>query len=484
MTIKQAKFGNYKGLSDSQVKARALDFHAGLDKLEFINNDTFSKGIALSYRNLSKISQAKIARQMEAEGKNPNSYQYVFLDQPTCDDALHSHFNKNTFAYDAVYDPESLADSQAHVNEWYMKSLGITEMEYPKEADYIPAGTQLFNKALTSDVSVIHAFADTDLVLLNADVQIAQAIFRQEAAIGKDVQWDVSKPFNYAVPYFGTELQDFVDSDFELTTRHDKLYFMYCNGEISTAAINFGLSAMPRRDLMPLEVIQHQLGCRALRERRTLGLDSMVNNAQAHWEEHTEGLNYAGLHEFATNRIGHNEDGLSAVVDGSDIYSGSETTQAMFEKLMQRINLSAYNMKLAGQVPTIMMTDWQTANLIATNVIPNIRIIDDSPTRAFGVTSIKLNVLSTGPMDLVVHPWMPSKSGDSCIFMFNPQFMSYRIGWKDVMKEIPNPNRDSQRFTINSAETFIDKTDVTGNHTLMGAILNITHPDYAGGHVL
>lgn len=481
--VKQAHFTKGKGLSDSQVKERATAFHAGLDKLETINNDTFERGIALSYRNLGKIAQAKIAHQMEALGKSPDSYQYVYLAQPTCDDALHSFFNKTTFAYDAVDNPEELADSQAHVTEWYMKSLGLSEYEMPKEDDYIPAGTSVFNKAMTSDVSVIHAFADTDLVMLNADVQIAQSIFRQEAAIGKDVMWDVCKPFNYAAPYFGTELQDFVDSDFELATRHDQLYFMYCNGEISTAAINFGLSANPRRDLMPLEVLQHQLGCRALRERRILGIDSVVNNTNFTWENHTEGLNYAGLHEIATNRIGHNEDGLSAIVDGSGVNT-PDTAQGKFEALMQRINLAAYNMKKAGQTPKSMITDWQTGNLIATQVIPNIRIMDDSPTRAFGVSSIKLNVLSAGPMDLIIHPWMPSASGQSCLFMFDPQMMARRIGWVDVMREIPNSHNDAKRFTINSAETFIDKTDVTGNHTLMGAIMGITHPDYAGGNIL
>lgn len=482
--LPQAGFKRGKGLSDAQVSARARDFHAGLDTLEFIDNDSFTHGISLSYRNLGKIAQAKIARQMEAEGKSPESFQYVYLAQPTVDDAVHSYFNNTPVTYDAVNNPEEISESAEKVKDWYMRSLGVTEMEYPKEDSFIPAGTNVFNKAMTSDVSVIHAFADTDMVILNSDVQIAQSIFRQEAAIGKDVMWDVSKPFNYAAPYFGTELQDFVDSDFELATRHDQLYFMYCNGEISTAAINFGLSANPRRDLMPLEIIQHQLGCRALRERRILGVDSVVNNPNFTWENHTEGLNYAGLHEFATNRIGHNEDQLSAIVNGADVYTGSETPQQMFETIMGRVNLAAYNMRKAGQTPKVMMTDWQTANLIATQVIPNIRIMDNSPTRAFGVTSIQLNVLSAGPMEMVVHPWMPSASGQSCIFMFDPQMMARRVGWVDVMKEIPNSHNDAKRFTINSAETFIDKTDVTGNHTLMGAVMNITHPDYAGGVVL
>jgi len=437
-------------------------------------------GVSLSYRNLSEMVRTRIRKQMEADGqtKNPESYSFVMLDQPTCDDAFHAFINKTPVKY---LNEDNRIEATAKVDEWYTKSLGFTDIEFSETENDL-------KKAIDSNIGVIHAYADTDMVLLNNDVQIIQSIFRQEAAVGKDVMIDIKPPWNVATPYFGTELQDYVDSDFKLTTIHDQLYFLYNSGEISTAALNFALSANPRRDLMPLTVTQHQLGMRYLRERRLLGIDSDVNNPDFKWENHTEGLNYAGLHEVFERRIGHNEDGLSCIVRGDDIYNPTDTDPeiAAFKRIMNRVNTVTYRGKLAGQTYNAAITDWQTAQLIANFVYPNIRIIDESPTRAFGVSSIQINTLASGPLTLLVHPWMPSKSEESCMMFMDTQMEAMRIGWKDIMQEVPNTTRNSKRFVITAAETFIDKTDAdpARHHTLMGALWNVSHPNYMDAGVI
>ena len=472
-------FKTGSGFSDKYVESKARAFHNNLD----IPKSSLEHGVPVSYRNLSSITRTKIAAELESMGMKSAeaaNLQYYLLPQSTADDFVFSYFNKCPVKYDAAVDPSSVSEAAQQVKDWYTNSLGFTEAMMPsidKEKDFLPAGTTAFGKALTSDVTALHAIYDTDIAMLNADVQIAQAMFRKEAAYGKDVGWDVSKPFNYAAPYFGTELQDLVDSDFELATRKDQLYFMFCNGMISDAAVKFGLSAYPRRDFMSLETLMHQLGARALRERRGLGINSNVNDPNFTWENQTEGLNYAGLHEFATRREGHNEDGLSCVVSGADVDTGATSTEK-FQKLYQHINTVGYKMMKAGQKPTVMIADWATGNLIAENIIPNARYIDNAPTKALGISTVQLNVLGIGPMELVIHPWLPSESGQSSLYMLDPAMMSWRVGWTDTMELLGKYNNLSTRFAISSAETFIDKSDVTGNHTLMGAVLNITHPAY------
>lgn len=477
--VKQAAFRSGKGFSDQYVAEKAKRFHNGLE----IPADRLQHGVQFSYRNLNQITRTKIAAEMEAMGMkdvDPSRLQYFLLPQSTADDAVYSYFNKCPVTYDAAVDPASVSEAAQQVKDWHAHSLGFTEMVMPgidKEKDFVPAGTNAFGKALTSDVTALHAIADTDIAILNADVQIAQNIFRKEAAYGKDVIFDISKPFNYAAAYYGTELQDLVDSDFELATRTDQLYFMFCNGMISDAAVKFGLSAYPRRDFMSLETLMHQLGARALRERRTLGINSNVNDTEFTWENQTPGLNFAGLHEFATRRVNHNEDKLSCVVSGADVNTGTTSTEK-FEILYKHINAVGYKMMKAGQKPTLMMADWATGELIAENVIPNARYIDYAPSKAFGISTIQLNVLGIGPMELVIHPWLPSASGQSSLYMIDPNMMSFRVGWTDTMELLGKYANLSTRFAISSAETFIDKSDATGNHTLMGAVLGITHPDY------
>ena len=474
MTLPQAQFGINTGFTNDDTYNLSATYNYGIAEKYGNLPDQLKRGVSVSFRNLSDQARKNVFAQMEADGKDAKTAQYLILDQSTSDDAVYSWFNKRPVQFT---EDGAKYENTAKVTEWYCKSLGLSDMELP---------TNDLNKAMTSNVGVIHAYADNDIVILNSDVQILQGALRQEAAIGKDVMVDIQKPWNFASPYFGTELQDYVDSDFELNTFTDQLYFMYNNGEISTAALNFAMSANPRRDLMPMSVIQHQLGCRALRERRLLGIDSIVNNTNFTWEDHTPGLNYAGLHEIATNRMTNTDKSLSCIVNGNGIYGTGDTEATSFGKIMRAMSTVMYRGKLAGQNYNLCMTDWQTAQLFADNLYPNIRVIDNSPTRAFGITSLQVNTLSGGPIDVVVHPWMPSASGQSCMFFIDTQMMARRIGWLDVMQEIPNPTRNSKRFTINSAETFIDKSDYTTarNGSLMGAIMNITHPDYAGNGVI
>lgn len=479
MNVPQANFKVGRGLTEEFVNDRATRFHNNLN----VPKDVLSHGLSVNYRNLGQITRAKIEHEVKNAGLRPESLDYVILPSSTKDDAIHSYFNNTPVVYDAL-NPTEVAESSQQVKEWYTKSLGASELYMPSidmEKDAITGDAlgDVFGKALTSNITALHAVADDSIAILNMDTQIVQNIFATEANMGKDVYFDITGPYTgNAAAYFGTELQDLVDSDFDMYTRKDQLYFMFCNGMVSDAAVKFGMSAYPKREFMSLSTLMHQLGARKLRERRLLGVNSDVRSPVVSWEDHTPGLNYAGLHEMAMNSYNNANHELKSVISGANVYTGSETAQQVYQNIDNLINTVGVKMQIAGQDPNIILTDFGTATAIRNGMMQYARIVPPTPASAFGISSIQLNILGFKPIEVIAHPWLPRTSGQSALFMFDSKMFSRRIGWLDTLELLGKYNNLSQRFAISSAETFIDKSDINGTSSLMGGIVGITHPDY------
>ena len=462
--------------SDSSVADRSASYHQNLG----FSKDALKMGVKVNYRNMSQIARAKIQHEIESTGSglNPDSLEYYYLPFSPRDEAIGAYYNNTPIMYDAVVDPSSVTESMEEVKSWYAKSLGFSEITIPGidiEKNYLPAGTSLFGKALTSNITALHAVADDSIAILNMYVQPFQAIIPTEANIGKDVVFDVIPPYlGNAAAYFGTELQDLVDSDFDVFTRNETLSFMFCNGMISDAAIKLGRSAYPKREFLSLSTLIHQVSARELRERRLLGVNSDVRSPLFKYEEHQPGLNYAGIHEMMTNQSSTTD--LPTVISGASVYTGTETATAQKDTLDNLMNTLAIKMSIANNTPNVIITDPNTFAVLRKGLLNYQYQVPPTPAAVFGISSIQYNLQGFQPMEIIVHKRLPRTSGQSALYMLNTKLLSRRVGWIDTMDLLGKYTNLSTRFAISSAETFIDKSDKDGSSTLQGAILGITHP--------
>ena len=462
--------------SDSSVQDRSTSYHQNLG----MSKDALKMGVKVNYRNMSQIARAKIQHEIESTGSglNADSLEYYYLPFSPRDEAISAYYNNTPIMYDAVTDPSSVTESIEDVKSFYAKSLGFSELTIPGidiEKDYIHSGETLFGKALTSNITALHAVADDAIAILNMDVQPFQAIIPTEANIGKDVVFDVIPPYlGNAAAYFGTELQDLVDSDFDVFTRNDTLSFMFCNGMISDAAAKLGRSAYPKREFLSLSTLMHQVSARELRERRLLGVNSDVRSPLFKYEEHQPGLNYAGIHEIMTNQSPTTD--LPTVVSGASVYTGTETADEQYKKLDSLMNTLAIKMSIANNTPNVIITDPNTFAVLRYGLMKYQFQVPPTPAAVFGISSIQYNLQGFLPMEIIVHKRLPRASGQSAMYMLNTKYLSRRVGWVDTLDLLGKYTNLSTRFAISSAEKFLDKSDKDGSSTLQGAILGITHP--------
>lgn len=467
-TVKQAGF-----TSSMNVEDRTRSFHRGINA----SKDALSSGIVVDYNNLSQIQRGIIQKELDESGLGieASSLEYMYLPSSFKDRAINSYYNKRTIVADIFDGAESICDSTAKLVEQYAKSLHANDLDVlgvTTDGTTLNAGETYFGKTLTTNITALHAVADQSIGILNERTLPFQAMIPTEANIGKDVMYDIIPPYTgLASAYFGDELSELQDSDFDVYTRTDRLRFMYSNGVVSDAAIKLGRSAYPSREFLSLSTRIHQNSARHLRERRLLGVDNNIRSASFSYMK-SNGLDYMGIHEMVSNQS-NPIDGLTTVVSGASVTNSDAKTQ--YENLDKLMNELAIKMNIANNVPNVMICDPATFSILRNGLMKYQYQVPPTPSAAFGISAIQYNLQGFQPMEVVAHPFLPSASGQSALYMLNTKLLARRIGWLDTVDLLAKYSNLTTRFAVSSAETFIDKSDVNGTSTLQGAILGITH---------
>lgn len=479
------------------VPASTIRNHLSAKDIES-HSERYFKGIPegkmYSPRILNQITRAQLGAELTAAKKAgldvpDNASVCVTLPVPFRDDAIRQAVTGVPAMRDIVNDgPDSYIESQAKLEEYYAKTLGFTDVQLynpgaiKEDLAFVPEGTQIFGKTLTSNISALHAVADGDIVLLNQNSpHIVQAIFATEANKGKDYIIDLLPPYKGTAPaYFGFEDQELIDTDFEVTTRNGPMHFLWSKGRITEAARKMGLSAYPQRDFYDMSTNAHFLGMRDVRERKLLGVSLDVTSIPNEYVPPTS-LNYAGIHDIIAGQNPNND--LVTVLSGADVGSG-QTAWDRYKKLDTLMNQVANLMRLAKVDANTAICDMNAFAIFRDGMMQRSIAITPAPVGAFGVSSIQLNLAGLPPLTLIAHPYLPRASGMSAVYLLNTTYLTQRVGWRDEVTIMPPYPNTAYQFAMSSCETFVDKTDVSNDMsaTLQGAVVGITHnyPSYGG----
>lgn len=458
-----AQFGNYNEF----VNSYAVEGNAMARSKSYFG-DVIESGVRFNPRNLNQISR-KVTEMAIESGEMPRGdVTEIRLPTPIIDDLVAKTLVGTPVVLDAANNPGEVVESFAKAEEAFAKAIGATSLHIVGLD-----GDDALMKTLTAQSPFIHAVADYDISILYKRAYPFQAVLPTEAVRGKDVVWDVIPPYGLGSAYFDVEDPMLYESDFPQYTRNDYVHFSYSVGRITDAAVRLGRSAYPARDFMSLATDTHFDAMRSLRERRLLGVNNDVTNYNFSYTP-AGPLEYKGINELITNSTSP----LSAVVDGSSIYTGTETEKEQFQKLDTLANNVAIKMAIAGLQPNMALCDPNTFALVRKGILNITYQVPPTAAAVYGVTALQWNLQGLPPLNLVSHPFLPRTSGQSALYLIDTNMMAQRVAWRDTMEFLAKTN-PSQKFFMSDAMTFIDKSDIDGHSSLMGMVKNITHSQVA-----
>ena len=463
VNMSKPQFGDYNEF----VNSYAVEGNTAARSKEYFG-DVIENGVRFNARNLGQIDRMIQAKAIEAGELKNNEITMLRLPTPIIDDLVAKTLVGTPVVLDAANNPGEVVESFAKAEEAFAKAIGATSLHIVGLD-----GKDSLMKTLTAQSPFIHAVADYDVSVLYKRAYPFQASLPTEAVRGKDVVWDVIPPYGLGSAYFDVEDPMLYESDFPQYTRNEYVKFSYSVGRITDAALKLGRSAYPARDFMSLATDTHFDAMRSLRERRLLGVNNDVQSFNFTYQP-AGPLEYKGIHELITNTTTP----LSAVVDGSGIYTGTQSEKEQFQALDTLANTVAIKMAISGMQPNLALCDPNTFALIRKGILNITYQVPPNAAAVYGVTAIQWNLQGLPPLNLVSHPFLPRNSGQSALYLIDTNMLAQRVAWRDTMEFLAKTN-PSQKFFMSDAMTLIDKSDKDGHSSLMGMVKNITHSQVA-----
>jgi len=363
--------------------------------------------------------------------------------------------HKAIFEYGENLTSKEYTEETGGLRDELAKALQVDSEELVKATT---AGTGTASSSSSSGSSMIHAIADDKIAYLYKRPYPLQALIPVEANMGKAAVWDAIGPFDFGSAHFGSEDESFVESDITAYTRTEYIKYLYAELRVTKAAIMGGLAAVPARDMLAVRIDAAQDALRALRERAMLGVTVDVNDKTPTFNTTTPSNTYDGLYQMLSNNTAD-----SNYIDGTGV-----TT---FKEIMEKLDTTFNNMVVDSQSPNLAVCDYKTFGTIRRGLADYLKT-DPLQTLTWGISKISLAFPNEGGLPLVPHPFLPQTSGSGAVFLLDTRLLARRQLWGDTYEELGKINL-SNRGVVNAAETFIDKSDVDGNTTLMGGILNL-----------
>ena len=319
------------------------------------------------------------------------------------------------------------------------------------------------SKAMTMGTSsstgsnLMHVIADEGVTYLYKRPYPMQALIPTEANKGRQALWDVVGPYEFGQSIFGTEDQQFTETDITTHNRSAFVKFLYSVGRITKAAQFAGLAQVPARDMIAIRIDAAQDALRALRERRMLGVTSDVTSTTNAFTAASTN-EYQGLYELITT---------NTATTGTTPKTWVTSNGGTYDQIMADLDESYRDMVKMAMEPNLAVCDYRTFGVIRRGLMEYFRT---EPVMKFtqGISKINLVFPNADGLSLVPHPFMPMGSGSGAIMLMDTRLIARRTLWQDLYEELAKINL-SQKFVISAAETLIDKSDI-GNDATGGGV--------------
>jgi hypothetical protein len=350
---------------------------------------------------------------------------------------------------DHLMEPEEYAKATQPLRDEMVALKAAAEVEIKK------AMTMGTSSATGSNL--MHVIADEGVTYLYKRPYPVQALIPTEANKGRQALWDVVGPYEFGQAVFGTEDQQFTESDITTHNRSAFIKFLYSVGRITKAAQFAGLAQVPARDMIAIRIDAAQDALRALRERRMLGVTSDVTSTTNSFTAASTN-EYQGLYELITT---------NTATTGGTPKTWVTSNGGTYDQIMKDLDESYRDMVKLAMEPNLALCDYRTFGIIRRGLMEYFRT---EPIKEFvqGVSKIQLVFPNANGLPLVPHPFLPMGAGVGSIFLLDTRLVARRTLWQDLYEELAKINL-SQKFVISAAETLIDKTDI-GNDASGGGI--------------
>jgi len=340
---------------------------------------------------------------------------------------------------DHLMGPEEYAKATQPLRDEMVKLKAAAEVEIKK------AMTMGTSSATGSNL--MHVIADEGVTYLYKRPYPVQALIPTEANKGRQALWDVVGPYEFGQASFGTEDQQFTETDITTHNRSDFIKFLYSVGRITKAAQFAGLAQVPARDMIAIRIDAAQDALRALRERRMLGVTSDVTSTTNAFTA-AAANEYKGLYELITTNTS----------TGATPQCWVTSNGGTYDQIMKDLDESYRNMVKMAMEPNLALCDYRTFGIIRRGLMEYFRT---EPIKEFvqGVSKIQLVFPNANGLPLVPHPFLPMGAGTGSIMLLDTRLVARRTLWQDLYEELAKINL-SQKFVISAAETLIDKSDI------------------------
>lgn len=299
----------------------------------------------------------------------------------------------------------------------------------------------------TTGSYLMHVIADEGVTYMYKRPYPMQALIPVEANKGRQALWDVIGPYEFGSAGFGTEDQDFTESDITTHNRTEFIKYMFTVGRVTKAAQFAGLAQTPSRDMLAVRIDACQDALRALRERRMLGVTSDVSDTAFAYAS-ASANEYKGLYELITTNTS------GATANQTWITSNGNT----YKQIMTDLDTSYRYMMKFGMQPNLAVCDLRTFSTIRQGLMEYFRT---EPVKEFvqGVAKISLVFPAATGLPLVPHPFLSQTAAYGSVFLLDTRLIARRALWQDTYEELAKVNL-SQKFVVSAAETLVDKSDI------------------------
>jgi hypothetical protein len=352
---------------------------------------------------------------------------------------------------------DGIAMSPEHYAEETEKMRDQLRKAFEKE------GTDI-RKALTAGSSnLMHVIADQDVTYLYKRPYPFQALIPVEANKGKQANFDIIGPYEFGGAQFGTEDQQFQESDITTHNRSQYIKYMYVVGRVTQAAQLAGLAQVPARDVLAIRVDAAQDAMRALRERALLGVTTDITNTTNAFRASTAIASQTTTEYNGVYQLVHEL--------GTTTSCWVASNGASYDQIMKDLDESYRTMVKYAMDPNLAVCDYRTFGIIRRGLMEYFRT---EPVKEFtqGVAKINLVFPSSMGLPLVPHPFLPMGAALGTIFLLDSRLFARRSLWQDMYTELAKINL-SQKFVISAAETLVDKSDTDGASSLHGGVFAI-----------